>query len=251
MEEDIFACNIVEFETLESTNLHAIENWERQAWDEGTVVWAKRQTAGVGQSGNKWLSEAGKNLTFSIVLKPSFLPAASQFDLHKVLAVAVRQTVSGFAPDSDVRIKWPNDIYVGDRKVCGILVNNVITDNLYRVAVAGIGINVNQTDFAPELPNPTSLKLECGTDFEIDRILDETVRNIGFWYGRLKKGDMKLINETYFSQMLNFGTPKRYRYRGKTVEATITGLDRFGRMVLQTNDNRQIVCDIKEIEYIF
>lgn len=251
MKDKVFSCRILKFETLKSTNLHAIGNWKQQSWDEGTIIWAKEQSSGIGQSGNHWVSEAGKSLTFSIILKPTFLPVSSQFELHKVMSVAVWQTVHDLVPDADTKIKWPNDIYIGNRKLCGILVNNVISSNCYQLAVAGTGLNVNQTVFPPDLPNPTSLKLESGTDFDLEKILTEIVCNTEFWYRQLKNGNWEAINRTYFSHMLNFGTQKQYRYRQKLIEAVITGVDKFGRLILRTKDNRHIICDIKEIEYIF
>ena len=251
MAEDIFDCKILEFETLESTNLYAVENWRQQKWCEGSIVWAKQQTAGVGQSGNSWSSEVGKNLTFSIVLNPTFLSVAQQFELHKVLSVAVWQTIHELSPSLDVKIKWPNDVYIGNKKVCGILVNNLVSNNCYQLAVAGVGLNVNQTSFDKNLPNPTSLKLECQTNFELRPLLLKIAKNILSWYNYLKHNDLKTINDTYFSQMLNFGVQKKYRYQQNTIEATITGVDKFGRLQLQTTDNKQLTCDIKEIAYIF
>ena len=244
--------DILQLDELPSTNLFLVDLEELRPMPEGTVVVAKRQTAGIGQSGNSWSSEAGKNLTFSLLLRPTFLPTQSQFQLHKVLSIAVLQTLQELLPDhNDISIKWPNDIYVGNRKICGMLVNNKISGCTYTLAVCGIGLNVNQTAFDPSIPNPTSLKTVAGKDFELFDVLQLLLHNIGVWYNVLKTGDNATIDDTYFSDMLNFGKPSRYLHHGKTITATITGTDKFGRLLLQTDYNEAIICDIKEIKYLF
>ena len=242
--------DIVRFKELTSSNLYLVENADNLS--EGTVVWVENQTAGIGQSGNSWLAESGKSLTFSVLLRPTFLPVAAQFELHKVLSVAVCTTLQQLLHErDDIRIKWPNDIYVGNRKICGMLVNNKISGNSYSFAVAGIGLNVNQTDFDPSLPNPTSLKTVAGKDFETFDILQDLLHEIGVWYTKLKLGETETINENYLKKLLNLGQQKSYRYHNETINATITGIDKFGHLQLQTTDNKSITCDIKEIQYIF
>ncbi|MBR5028636.1 MAG: biotin--[Bacteroidales bacterium] len=244
--------DVIAFDRLESSNLFIMQNEGKHDFSEGTVVWAKSQTSGIGQSGNSWVSEDGKNLTFSVVLRPDFLPVAEQFALHKALSVAVCNTLRQILPQrNDIKIKWPNDIYVGTKKICGILVNNKISGNSYTLAVAGIGLNVNQTDFPASLPNPISLKNAAGHDFELFDVLEKILHNIGVWYNILKENQLNVLDEAYFGQMLNFGEKKTYRYHGTELQATITGVDRFGRLLLQTADNQSLVCDIKELTYIF
>ncbi len=244
--------HIMQFDSLASTNLFVMENKEIRQLPEGTVVLAKQQTAGIGQSGNKWLSEKDKNLTFSIILHPDFLPVASQFYLHKALSVAVREALCQLLPDiGDISIKWPNDIYIGHRKVCGMLVNNQISGNTHQLAVAGIGLNVNQTVFDPSLPNPTSLKTVAGTDFQLFDVLEKILSNFGAWYNVLKNNDLQSVDEVYLTHLLNFGQQKAYTYCNRRIEATIDGVDKFGRLRLHTADGTPLLCDIKEIQYIF
>ena len=244
--------DVLAFNRLASTNLYFMDNETMHDQPEGTVVLANHQTDGIGQSGNSWSSEEGKNLTFSVLLRPTFLPVAAQFELHKVLSVAVCTTLQQLLPErDDIRIKWPNDIYVGNRKICGMLVNNKISGNSYTFAVAGIGLNVNQTAFDPSLPNPTSLKTVAGKDFETFDILHDLLHEIGVWYTKLKLGETETINKHYLQNLLNLGQQKSYRYHNETIDATITGIDKFGHLQLQTSDNKSITCDIKEIQYIF
>lgn len=128
----------------------------------GGVVVARRQSAGRGQRGNTWSSAAGQNLTFSMLLDTSFLPAAGQFLLSEVVALAVVDALASFGVTA--MVKWPNDIYVDSRKIAGILIENDIRGERLWRSVVGVGLNVNQTTFPAELPNPTSMRLEGGVD---------------------------------------------------------------------------------------
>ena len=147
-------------EQTDSTNNRAAES----RYGAGDVVIAERQEAGRGQRGNSWSSTPGENLTFSVVLRPDFLPAERQFRISKAVALAVADTIAeaGLRP----AIKWPNDIYIGDRKVTGILIENDLMGPYLSRSVIGIGLNVNQTRFDPALPNPTSLAAEAGHPFD-------------------------------------------------------------------------------------
>ena len=136
----------------------------------GDIVWAERQTAGRGQRGHSWTSAEGENLTFSLVLEPRFLPVGEQFLLSEAVALALTDTFADFGIDT--RIKWTNDIYVGDRKLVGILIEHSYTGPTLGRSVAGIGINVNQRVFDPALPNPVSLAQAGGRKFNRSRLLE-------------------------------------------------------------------------------
>ena len=121
----------------------------------GDVVWAERQTAGRGQRGHTWTSPEGENLTFSVVLEPTFLPVGEQFLLSEAVALALCDTFEAFGIAA--RIKWTNDIYVGNHKLSGMLFEHSFSGPTLSRSVVGIGINVNQTAFDPALPNPCLL----------------------------------------------------------------------------------------------
>ena len=123
----------------------------------GDIVWAERQTAGRGQRGHKWSSAEGLNLTFSLVLEPRFLPAGEQFLLNEAVALALTDTFAQFGIAA--RIKWTNDIYAGDKKLVGILIEHSYSGQTLARTIVGIGINVNQTEFDPALPNPVSMAM--------------------------------------------------------------------------------------------
>ncbi len=141
------------------------------------------QTAGRGQAGNGWEGEEGKNLLCSIAVesrKTASLKVESPFYLNVLISVAVHRMINCQLSilNSQLTIKWPNDIYWQDKKVAGILVENAIVGNEVRYSIAGIGLNVNQTEFVSGAPNPVSMKQISGTDFEVDRIMEQLIAEL-------------------------------------------------------------------------
>ena len=148
----------------------------------GTVVVTDRQTAGRGQRGNSWEAQPGANLTFSLLLRPQAIPAARQFELSMIVALevaaCVRRALAG-APDApQVCVKWPNDIYVGDRKIAGILIENSLSGSGIERSIAGIGLNVNQRRFLSDAPNPTSIIHYTGTPTSLAPLLESLCTSI-------------------------------------------------------------------------
>lgn len=136
-------------------------------------IYAGFQTAGRGQTGNGWESEEGKNLLCSILLPPR----ANLFELNIIVAVAVHRLVRGLGIDG-VTIKWPNDIYRQDRKIAGILIENAIVGSEIKYSIAGIGLNVNQTEFVSDAPNPVSLKQITGKEYNIDTLMERLYQEV-------------------------------------------------------------------------
>ena len=135
----------------------------------GDAICAERQTAGRGQRGHTWSSEEGRNLMFSLVWEPRFLPVSEQFLLSEAVALALTDLFGGYGIDA--RIKWTNDIYAGDRKLVGILIEHNLTGDRLSRTIVGIGVNVNQTRFDPSLPNPSSMCLETGCEYDRQEVL--------------------------------------------------------------------------------
>lgn len=140
---------------------------KRPEYRHGDIVWAERQTAGRGQRGHSWTSPEGENLTFTLVLEPVFLPVGEQFLLSEAVTLALTDTFAAFGIDA--RIKWTNDIYVGDKKLVGILIEHSYSGPTLARTIAGIGINVNQRAFDPALPNPVSMAVASGRTFDRPR----------------------------------------------------------------------------------
>ena len=159
--------------------------------EEFFTIWAGEQTAGRGQAGNSWEAEPGKNLTFSTLLRPDDIPVEAFFRLNMLVSLAVVNTIqqtygllnseafnsSSAALNGGIAtIKWPNDIYIGDKKVCGILIENILGEKKY--AIAGVGLNVNQRVFVSNAPNPTSLALETGHEWELEPLLEQIIKEM-------------------------------------------------------------------------
>lgn len=138
----------------------------------GAVIAARRQTSGRGQLGNSWEAEAGKNLTFSMLLRPQVVPPGEAFAISMCTALSIASVISEAMDSAEVRIKWPNDIYVGDRKICGILIENSFGTGIER-SIVGVGINVNQRVFRSDAPNPVSMWQLTGREYDLDELLDK------------------------------------------------------------------------------
>ena len=168
----------------------------------GTVVSATEQSAGRGQRGNSWESEPGKNLTFSILLHPAHIDAREQFAISEAVSVAIVEVLRQHIPDTPVAIKWPNDIYVGDRKICGILIENSLSGNGISHSIAGIGINVNQAEFHSDAPNPVSLLNVTGTETDLDALLIEVCCEILSTFDTLcRRSMLHHLHRRYLSMM--------------------------------------------------
>lgn len=228
-----------------STNLTAREG----GCPAGTLVTAEYQTAGRGQRGNRWQSHAGENLTFSVVLEPGFLVAEEQFCLSKVASLALTDTLADLGVAA--RIKWPNDIYVGDRKIAGILIENDLSGSVIRRSILGIGLNVNQTSFPAELPNPTSVTLQTGMEHERARVLATCYDHLCSRYAQLAQ-DRAAIDRAYLKTIYRLGEEFSFVNRhGDPFRGTILGALPTGELQLRHSDDGTIRHYLfKEIEYI-
>lgn len=167
---------IIELEETASTNSYLAAIARESA--EGLAVTCRRQTAGRGQRGNSWEAEPGCNITMSLLLRPVGLHPSRQFLISQAVSIAVVSVLSRHLPGENVRIKWPNDIYVGDRKICGILIENTITSTNISHCIVGLGINVNQRIFRSDAPNPVSLSMLTGLDYDLRTLTEETISEI-------------------------------------------------------------------------
>ena len=215
----------------------------------GDIVWAERQTAGRGQRGHKWSSAEGLNLTFSLVLEPRFLPAGEQFLLNEAVALALTDTFAQFGIAA--RIKWTNDIYVGDRKLVGILIEHNHAGASLSRTIAGIGINVNQTAFDPALPNPVSLAQAGGRKFNRSRLLETFLVRCLRRYAQLERGEKEALQHAYRERMYRLGERHTFRYPdGTPTEASIEGVRPTGELLLRHADGTLREYLFKEIEFV-
>ena len=240
--------NITWFDTTDSTNRLCGELPLDQT-EEWTVVAARSQTAGRGQQGNHWASEPGLNLTFSLLLKPTFLLPARQFGLTHAVALGVadyaRQRVEG------VSLKWPNDVMVGDRKLSGILIESRLCGGRFAAAVCGIGLNLNQTHFGPEAGRPTSLVLLTGRHYDPEAELELLLTALQRRYETLRQGRTAELEADYLGLLYRRNVAARYRYHDRELTATATGTDDEGHLLLATAEGVQLRCAMKEVEFLF
>ncbi len=216
--------------------------------DNFTVVYADWQTAGKGLSGNKWESRPKENILASFYIKEPVSPSR-QFFINIAFALSVRKMLSRHLPS--VKIKWPNDIYVHEKKMAGILIEHAIQGNELRYSIAGVGINLNQTRFDPLLTKVTSLKLETGYEYERITLLKQLHQILtGHYAGFLTKEDFDILLKEYYGNLYRIKEFHTYVIHGTRMEAMITGVDEYGRLSLEDRQGRQFICGYKEVVYI-
>ncbi len=224
---------------------------------EGTVIMAVEQYGGRGQAQASWHAEAGKNLTFSVLLTPHFLAPIHQFQLTMAISVGLCNYLESRVGTDNIHIKWPNDLYVGSRKIAGILIENNIQGKLWRQAIVGIGLNVNQIEF-PEIlrDNAVSLKLLSGgsEDFDLDVELDSLCAELDREFARLKtywESECKGENRTesqYLSRLYLLNEPHVFHIEGIPAQGAIRGVTPTGRLIVDF-DGHMTDFGLKEIVY--
>lgn len=232
-----------------STNNYAVELLTKERPSEGFVVVASHQTKGKGTDTNSWESEINKNLTFSVILYPDFA-ADQQFILNKAISLGIYNFLKTELPQSPVSIKWPNDIYIGDKKVCGILIQNSIIGFKFEYVVVGIGLNVNQEIFISDAPNPVSLKMITKKDYDLDEVLDKLLNSIFQKYSLVQQNQGRLIENEYYQAMYRLMEWQQYKINNVPVTARITGTSPYGQLLLQTQTLQELTCDLKEVKFV-
>ena len=242
--------NLITLKEVDSTNTflkNLVSN--SKPLPEGTVIMAESQYAGRGQQQNGWHSQAGKNLTFSLLLNPSFLPVTQQFDLTRVISLGVFNALEALLGDQ-LKIKWPNDIYYGDKKLGGILIENLLQGSLIKQAVIGIGINVNQLEFPDWVPNPISINQILQQDYDLQLLLSQICRHIEAWYLKLRAGKTELIREAYLNSMYWLNETHLFRSNGDVFSGKIKNIENNGLLVVNNNIETEFKFTFKEIEFL-
>lgn len=240
---------IVEVDSTASTNTYAATHCTDGP--EPVVVITDRQTAGRGQRGNTWESAPGANLTFSLVVYPRWMSASRQFELSMLVSVGIAGGLRPYVPEAaSLKVKWPNDIYYGDRKLAGILIENSLSDNHIERSIIGIGLNVNQTEFLSDAPNPVSLRQLTDTEHGRRDILVAVVNNILDMIDTY--ADDPEVDEltALYNNMLWRNDRKEHTWRmpdGTILRARIDRVDPDGRLHLTTAEGERKSFLFKEI----
>jgi BirA family transcriptional regulator, biotin operon repressor / biotin---[acetyl-CoA-carboxylase] ligase len=239
---------IIRLESVDSTNNYAASLVKLSRPPEGTVITALEQTSGRGQRGNGWESTHGENLLMSVILYPPFMSADDLFALSQSVSIALSETICHFTQE-DCLIKWPNDLIIRDCKVAGILIESAWTKSRLQSAVCGIGVNLNQSEFS--VPHAASLRTICRRRVDSEEFLEQFMARLETWYLRLRTGQHSTIHQEYLSRLYRLNQPCSYRYLDRTVTATIRGVSRSGRLILDSEELGELSCDLKEISMVF
>jgi BirA family transcriptional regulator, biotin operon repressor / biotin---[acetyl-CoA-carboxylase] ligase len=229
-----------------STNDAMLLLCQSEPTPEGTLIITSQQTAGKGQRGNVWKAEAGKNLTFTIMVKPVFLPAHQQFYLNIFVSLAVRDYLTE-RHGLKVQIKWPNDVLAEEKKICGILIENQISGASISLSAIGIGLNINQQQF--EFGSATSVVKLTGEQTNLSSSLDSLLQFLEARYFQLKSGKMDLLRQDYLNNLFLMQTPSIFSDRDGVFQGTIQGIDDHGRLMVNKNGGTK-AYDLKEIQFL-
>ncbi|MCH5181192.1 MAG: biotin--[acetyl-CoA-carboxylase] ligase [Prevotellaceae bacterium] len=207
---------------------------------------ADYQHSGRGQSGNSWLSRPAENLLLSLRLRPAALSAARRFRLMQYLALAIGETLADFGLRAE--IKWPNDIYVDGRKICGFIIENKIAGGRIDESIAGIGLNVNQTEWAAALPCAVSMRQAAGRSFEREAVLRALLRHIAL-QPELAEADDKWLHADYMKSLYRRTGIHAYLDAGGRFEARIHDVAPDGRLLLARSDGTLRAYGLKEVSF--
>lgn len=240
---------LYDFPELASTNAYATKLLAKSKPSEGTVITTYKQVKGTGQAGSYWESEPDKNISMSLILHPRFLEARNQFHLNQAVSLGVLDFVKTYI-NSNAKIKWSNDIYISDKKVAGILIQNGLMAKKIQSSIIGIGLNINQTTFVSDAPNPTSFKLETGKDFNLDELLEILCWKIEIRYLQLKANNIKKLKSEYLDNLYRYMEDALYQIPDEDVfQGRIIGVEEFGKLLLETKEGIRSF-NTKEVKFI-
>jgi len=232
--------------TCHSTNDIASELVQKGLAEEGHIVITDFQTAGRGQRGAAWESTRGLNLTFSVCLQPDFLLVDEQFYLSMAFSLGIKDFLSSYT--EDVSIKWPNDLYVGNKKCCGILIENAIAGLALKKSIVGIGLNINQQTF--ENPKATSLAEITQTTYDLKELLPALLTQLEKYYVQLKNGKKDQIRHGYIQAMYGFGQERKFRDASGEFTGIIEGISNSGMLIINKTNSHRTEYAMKEIQWL-
>lgn len=218
--------------------------------EEFTTVCADYQTAGKGQRGNSWEAAKGANLLFSFVCYPTFVPIRQQFVLSQLISLGIKETLDEYC--SDISIKWPNDIYWKEKKICGILIENDLQGNSIGRCISGIGLNINQEVFLSDAPNPISLKQITGEHYQRETILEKVMQRIEQSYQKLKEEPAYAseLATRYAASLFRREGLHCYQDKDGLFNARLVRVEADGRFVLMDEANQERSYLFKEVQYV-
>ena len=241
--------NIVSLKRVDSTNNFLKSELSKSTpLPEGTVILAEEQFAGRGQVNNTWYSEPFKYLTISLLLLPTFISPEKQFLLNQSISLAINDTLTNIIGDG-IKIKWPNDIYFRNEKLGGVLIENILRGDVWKYAVVGIGLNINQVNFPGDVNNVTSLKKILHQDYDITDVLNQLCKSIEQRYLQLRAGKTDLILNGYINCLYRLNEPHQFKIDDRVVEGIISGVDKKGLLEISI-EGKLRKFNFKEIAFV-
>ena len=237
--------NIIELKEISSTNDYALELAHTENTQDFTVIRADFQTKGRGQIGNHWVADRGKNLLCSVILHPTHIAANNQFILSQCVSLALFRTVSLFC--DDVAIKWPNDLYVGNKKIAGILIENLLNGKHIASSIIGIGLNVNQEDFIGAA-NPISLKNIIHKELNINELLFLFLKELDSLYSQIPQNN-KTIQDEYLNHLYLINQQAPFKDKDGLFLGTISSVAENGQLHIIDEQGKERAYYFKEVEY--
>jgi len=229
-----------------STNDMALQALRQKEAGEGSIFITNHQTRGKGQRGNSWETKPGENLTFSLVLQPKFLDLSEQFVLNIAISNAIRRCFQEYVPG--LLVKWPNDLVVpGFGKIGGILIENLVGSSGWDYAVVGIGVNINQNQFAS--PQATSLSLVTGNSYPLEELFKLLITHVEQAYIALKKGKNAILTSEYLQHLYLIEEWTIFKVGEQELEGKIIGLTETGNLLLELPTGQQRSFGIKELTF--
>ncbi|MBC8319111.1 MAG: biotin--[acetyl-CoA-carboxylase] ligase [Bacteroidetes bacterium] len=247
--------NIIKIHQLKSTNNHACQLIEDGELHEGDVIFTLNQEKGRGQRDTYWESESGKNISITIVLEPRMIHPSKQFVLTQLVSLAIADLINEYVQvgsgEQQIKIKWPNDIYVNNKKIAGILFQNFVSGNKINYSMCGIGINVNQEKFYSDAANPVSIIHHTGIPIDVEVLLYKLLDNIGVNYRFFQvEENFSELKSKYINKLFRFNEWADYSDGKNTFRGKIVDVDDYGRLLVMLEIGEEKKFMFKEIEFL-
>ena len=240
--------NIINIDQTISTNAYASKLLKTKKAKEGTVIFANFQTKGKGQREANWESESGKNILTSMIISPS-IPIRNQFSITIFISLALYDLLYKYF-DKRVKIKWPNDILIADKKIAGILIQNIVSGDIVKDAIVGIGLNVNQTQITDYSTKATSFALELEQKVALPLLQNELLAAVEHRYLQFQEGKLEAMKSEFLTKLFGFNQFRDYIIEDKKTKAKIIDIDESGQLVLAFEDGSTKAFSLKEIKYL-
>ncbi|MAU59061.1 MAG: biotin--[acetyl-CoA-carboxylase] ligase [Flavobacteriaceae bacterium] len=240
--------NIIKLDAISSTNDYLKKKYKSSNCKDGDLIWAKEQTQGKGQRENRWLSQKGKSLTISIYKEFNEFKVSNSFILNAIVSLSIVKTLKIIGL-KEVRIKWPNDIMSGNKKLGGILIENFLKSEFISSSIIGIGLNINEEKFE-DLPNATSLYMEINQKFKLKKILNILIQELLKFFN-LQEDKQNMIIDMYSSYLWKLNLASDFKQKNNLLKAKVKGINSSGNLILEMPDGSISAFNSNEIKMIY